>query len=139
MNASMAILAVVALSLSGCSAEKQEERGAAAPQAIPVQVEEDIALEESREDVIARAIALVRGGKLDEAQAERDAMQPLMANESIWNLDGNDYPASQILAIANHLAQGELAQAKEDYSGAIAAYTSAVEVQDTLPYTEPPF
>lgn len=87
----------------------------------------------------ARAIALVRSGKLDEAQAEIDAMQPLMANESIWNLDGNDYPASQILAIANHLAQGELAQAKEDYSGAIAAYTSAVEAQDTLPYTEPPF
>lgn len=87
----------------------------------------------------ARAIALVRGGELDAAQAEIDAMQPLMANESIWNLDGNDYPASQILAIANQLARGELAQAKEEYSGAVAAFTAAVEAQDTLPYTEPPF
>jgi tetratricopeptide (TPR) repeat protein len=87
----------------------------------------------------ARAVALVRTGDLAAAQLELDALQPLMDNESIWFLDGNDYPASQILAIADFLAQGELALAKEDYPAAIAAFTAAVEVQDALPYTEPPF
>lgn len=87
----------------------------------------------------ARAIALARSGDHDAAQAEIDAMQPLMSNESIWFLDGNDYPASQVLAIANLLAKGELAQAQEDYKGAIVWFTAAVQEQEKLPYTEPPF
>ncbi|MEH6518448.1 MAG: hypothetical protein V7742_17355 [Halioglobus sp.] len=87
----------------------------------------------------ARAVALVRTGKLDQAQAEIDAMQPLMENESIWFLDGNDYPASQILKVADWLAKGEMAQARADYIGAIAAFTEAVDAQAALPYTEPPF
>jgi tetratricopeptide (TPR) repeat protein len=66
-------------------------------------------------------------------------MKPLMANESIWFLDGNDYPASQILTIAQQLAEGELALAGEDYPGAIEAFSAAVDGQDALPYTEPPF
>tara|TARA_R110001599_G_scaffold353688_1_gene595332 strand:+ start:13920 stop:15659 length:1740 start_codon:yes stop_codon:yes gene_type:complete len=87
----------------------------------------------------ARAIALARTGELAAAQSEIDAMQPLMDNESIWFLDGNDYPASKILAIADFLAKGELALAEENYPAAIAAYRAAVDTQDTLPYTEPPF
>jgi len=87
----------------------------------------------------ARAVALARKGQLDAAQLEIDAMQPLMDNEAIWFLDGNDYPASQVLAIAGLLAKGELALAREDYAAAITAYSAAVETQDTLPYTEPPF
>ena len=87
----------------------------------------------------ARAVALARGGELDAAQAEIDAMQPLKQNEAIFLLDGNDYPASQILAIADLLANGELALARDDYPAAITAYSAAVETQDTLPYTEPPF
>jgi tetratricopeptide (TPR) repeat protein len=87
----------------------------------------------------ARAVALVRTGELDAARHALEAMQPLIANESIWFLDGNDYPASQILAIAWQLAQGELALAGKDYAPAIAAFSAAVELQDTLPYTEPPF
>ena len=66
-------------------------------------------------------------------------MAPLMDNESIWFLDGNDYPASQILAIAKALAEGELAQAEGQMEQAIARFTEAVAAQDELPYTEPPF
>ncbi len=87
----------------------------------------------------ARGIALVRTGELEKAQVEIDAMQPLMDNESIWFLDGNDYPASQVLKVADLLVKGEMAQAREDYIGAIASFKEAVAVQDQLPYTEPPF
>ena len=87
----------------------------------------------------ARAIAFVRTSDLEAARSELSAMQPLMDNESIWFLDGNDYPASQILAIAQGLAEGELSLAEQDYTGAIASFSAAVEGQDALPYTEPPF
>ncbi|MEP1469419.1 MAG: hypothetical protein ABJK20_13815 [Halieaceae bacterium] len=87
----------------------------------------------------ARAIAFVRTSDLEAARTELAAMQPLMDNESIWFLDGNDYPASQILAIAQGLAEGELSLAQEDYTAAIASFAAAVEGQDALPYTEPPF
>ncbi len=87
----------------------------------------------------ARAVALVRTGELEAAQAEIDAMQPLMDNDAIYMLDGNDYPASQILAIADKLANGELALASSDYDSAIESFSQAVALQDELPYTEPPF
>ncbi|MEM1156252.1 MAG: hypothetical protein AAGI44_19115, partial [Pseudomonadota bacterium] len=87
----------------------------------------------------ARAVARARTGAVDAAGAESELMQPLMENESIWLLDGNDYPASQILAIAELLAEGELALAQDNTSAAIEKFTEAVVIQDKLPYTEPPF
>ncbi|MEM8562218.1 MAG: hypothetical protein AAGF57_08285 [Pseudomonadota bacterium] len=87
----------------------------------------------------ARAVALARLGDVAAAQTEIEIMQPLMDNESIWLLDGNDYPASQILAIAELLASGELALAQDNTSAAIEKFTEAVAIQDQLPYTEPPF
>jgi tetratricopeptide (TPR) repeat protein len=87
----------------------------------------------------ARSVALTRKGDLAGAGTEIDAMQPLISNESIWQLDGNDYPASQILAIANNLARGELALAAQDHAEAVARFGDAVAEQDKLPYTEPPF
>jgi tetratricopeptide (TPR) repeat protein len=87
----------------------------------------------------ARAVAHARLGDADAAGKELAAMQPLIANEAIYFLDGNDYPASQILAIASDLGRGELAQASGDWATAIEAYRNAVAVQDQLPYTEPPF
>jgi len=87
----------------------------------------------------ARSVALARTGDLEAAETELTAMTPLLANESIWFLDGNDYPASQVLSIAVSLGKGELALAKEDYTSAISHYSDAVQTQDALPYTEPPF
>ncbi len=87
----------------------------------------------------ARSVAFSRSGSADDAAAELAAMEPLMDNESIWFLDGNDYPASQVLAIAKALASGELAQRNGDLDAAIQFYEDAVAGQDLLPYTEPPF
>lgn len=87
----------------------------------------------------ARSVALSRASDIEGAAAELAAMEPLMDNESIWFLDGNDYPASQVLAIAKALAAGELAQQQGDLDAAIMHYEVAVAAQDQLPYTEPPF
>jgi tetratricopeptide (TPR) repeat protein len=55
------------------------------------------------------------------------------------SLDANDYPASALLQIADALLQGEIASAAGSSATAIGHFRRAVDLQDTLPYTEPPF
>ena len=87
----------------------------------------------------ARGVAFANKGDLKAARAEQAALVPLKANPKVMVLDGSDYPASQLLAIADDLLQGEIAMAAKDNKTAIARYTAAVAGQDALPYTEPPF
>ena len=87
----------------------------------------------------ARGIAYANKGDLKAARAEQAAFVPLMANEKVMKLDGSDYPASQLLLIADSLLRGEIATAAGDIKSATAAFTKAVAAQDALPYTEPPF
>lgn len=54
-------------------------------------------------------------------------------------LDSIYYPATMLLTIADALILGEIAMAGENYEDAIAHFRTAVETQDELPYTEPPF
>ncbi|MEM6486203.1 MAG: hypothetical protein AAF662_14610, partial [Pseudomonadota bacterium] len=87
----------------------------------------------------ARAVAMARRGAVAEAQVEVAKMEQLLNTEAIFLLDGNDYPASQVLAIARFLALGELELAKGDGIAAVSSFQKAVAAQDLLPYTEPPF
>ena len=48
-------------------------------------------------------------------------------------------PAKEIVHTARAVATGRLADAQGDLPGAIKAYQEAVAVQDSLPYTEPPY
>ena len=64
---------------------------------------------------------------------------PLKKTAKIMQLDGVDYPASSLLEIADHLVQGEIAYAGNDFNSAVNHFEQAVAVQDALPYTEPPF
>lgn len=86
-----------------------------------------------------RATAFAAKGDLDAAKAEHTAMQPLRDSDKVLYLDGVMYPASQLLLIADELVQGDMAMAAGNHDSAIAHYTAAVEAQDVLPYTEPPF
>jgi len=54
-------------------------------------------------------------------------------------LDSSDYPAGTLLNIADALLQGEIALAEDKLSTSIGHFEKAVELQETLPYTEPPF
>ena len=87
----------------------------------------------------ARGVAFANKGDLKGAKAEQALLVPLKANDKVMFLDGNDYPASQLLAIADNLLLGEIAQASGDTKTAVAKFTDAVAGQDALPYTEPPF
>jgi tetratricopeptide (TPR) repeat protein len=87
----------------------------------------------------ARGVALANTGDVKGAKAELAALVPLKANPKVMVLDGNDYPASALLQIADDLLQGEIALAGNDTKAAVAKFTAAVAGQDLLPYTEPPF
>lgn len=87
----------------------------------------------------ARGLALANTGDLNGARAERAALVPYRDTVQIEFLDTAGYPASTLLKIADDLLLGEIAYRGGDLENAIAYYSDAVEKQDTLPYTEPPF
>ena len=87
----------------------------------------------------ARGMASLRTDNLADAELAAGELEQLKNHERIFLLDGNDYPASTILGIASALLAGELDMARGNNELAINAFKQAVELQDALPYTEPPF
>ena len=87
----------------------------------------------------ARAVALANQGNTESARAEYERFGPLRNETDVVFLDSIYYPASLLLAIADALILGEIAMAEEQYQKAIEHFRAAVDTQDALPYTEPPF
>ena len=86
-----------------------------------------------------RGIAQASKGNIEAAKMEQQQLLPLKDTVSIQFLDKRDYPASLLLDIANELLLGEIQFAGKNYDEAVDHYEKAVAMQDTLPYTEPPF
>jgi len=86
-----------------------------------------------------RATAYARLGNLDAARDEHGKFTSLRDATDVTFLDSIYYPATMLLSIADSLVLGEIAMAEENYDEAIAQFGAAVEIQDQLPYTEPPF
>lgn len=86
-----------------------------------------------------RGIAMANSGDIKGAQAERTKLAAVKDSVQIRFLDSADYPASVLLNIADDLLQGEMALRSGDPDLAVGHFERAVEKQDSLPYTEPPF
>lgn len=87
----------------------------------------------------ARGIALVHSGQDELAAVELARLAATKDTVQIRFLDSADYPASVLLNIAHRLLAGELALATGRSDNAISYFKEAVELQDGLPYMEPPF
>ncbi|NNC37374.1 MAG: tetratricopeptide repeat protein [Acidimicrobiales bacterium] len=87
----------------------------------------------------ARGVAFTRKGDMEAAAHERAALAQVKDSVQISFLDSADYPASVLLNIADSLLQGEISMASENFKGAIGNFERAVNLQDGLPYMEPPF
>ena len=87
----------------------------------------------------ARGMAFANTGDVKAARNEHAELVKLKANPKVMVLDGNDYPASALLQIADDLLKGEIALAAGNTRAAITSFEAAVAGQDLLPYTEPPF
>jgi len=86
-----------------------------------------------------RATAFAQKGDVDAARDEYASFTPLRDETDVVFLDSIYYPATSLLTIADALIQGEIATAEGRHDDAIGFYKIAVETQDELPYTEPPF
>ncbi|MDX2417842.1 MAG: hypothetical protein QNK19_10320 [Xanthomonadales bacterium] len=86
-----------------------------------------------------RATAYARKGDLIAARAEHEEFSSLRDAADVTYLDSIYYPATMLLTIADALMLGEISLAENDNEEAIGHFRTAVETQDQLPYTEPPF
>lgn len=87
----------------------------------------------------ARGMALVRQRKAGEGQKEFLKLQAIArdpAMEKVVLFDINR--ADHVLAVAENLLRGEIALARGDRKGGLAALRKAVEAEDRLNYNEPP-
>lgn len=87
----------------------------------------------------ARAMAFRARGRLDQADAELDALKKIAADPALeqitlWDIN----PSSTLMAIAVAVVKGEIAAARKQYERAIAALEQAVKLEDGLTYNEPP-
>jgi len=86
-----------------------------------------------------RATAFARKNDLEAARAEHAKLVPLKDATDVHFLDTIYYPATSLLAIADALVLGEIALAEGNMDAAVDHFRTAVDTQDQLPYTEPPF
>jgi tetratricopeptide (TPR) repeat protein len=87
----------------------------------------------------ARAVGLAGSGDVNAAQREVEAIATLEKESDFSALAAGGVPAKDVLRLAQHVALGRIAQAKQDFAGAVAHYEAAVAEEDTLAYSEPPY
>jgi tetratricopeptide (TPR) repeat protein len=87
----------------------------------------------------ARGVALARLGRADDAGAEVDAIDGLAETSEIAGLAAAGVPGADILAIAAKVIRVRVAQYAGDHPNSAALFAQAAEIQDRLPYMEPPF
>ena len=86
----------------------------------------------------ARGMALVRTGKVDQAQPHADALRQAVGSGALDALVYNFNSTAKLMAIASAVLDGEIKAAKGDAKGAVASLEKAVELEDSLVYDEPP-
>ena len=88
-----------------------------------------------------RAVGYAAAGDVKSALAEDAAIGAIQkTNDSeLAALEAGGLPSRDVLKVARNVIKGRIAQADGNWDGAISAFRLAVEIQDSLPYTEPAF
>lgn len=84
----------------------------------------------------ARGVSLAALGRLDEAEAERRALEQAIARMDERSIGNN--PAKVVLQVALEVLEGEVLFRRGQRDAGLAALEEAVRVEDTLKYDEPP-
>jgi tetratricopeptide (TPR) repeat protein len=87
----------------------------------------------------ARGVAFAAQRKFDAASVEAEAIAAIARSADFSLLKGSGVPASEVMQLAQHVIRGRIAQAQENFAAAIVQFEAAAALQDTLPYTEPPY
>jgi tetratricopeptide (TPR) repeat protein len=87
----------------------------------------------------ARGVAQAARRDFAAAAAEANAIATLEGTADFSLLKAVGIPAQDVLKIAHATIEARIAQAQGDTSTAIARFNEAAELQDRLPYMEPPY
>jgi len=87
---------------------------------------------------LARGFAYANKGDKANAEAERTALAALADDSTLANYD-RQFPATAMAQIALADLRGEIARTSGDLETAIAFFTKARDLEEALPYTEPPY
>lgn len=85
----------------------------------------------------ARGVALAALGRVEEAREEQEEFRDGVADvpaDRIMSIN----KAHDILAVADHMLEGEICWAQGDTDGAVKHLLTAIELEDKLAYMEPP-
>jgi tetratricopeptide (TPR) repeat protein len=88
----------------------------------------------------ARGMAFVRKHRLDDAQAELEMLTAFASDKTLASMgyDTTGGTAGQRLEVARLDLTGELQAARGEDAQAVATLEQAVQLQDAMPYSEPP-
>jgi tetratricopeptide (TPR) repeat protein len=87
----------------------------------------------------ARGVAFARSNRISQAQAEAAKIAQLEQRKDVAYPEDIQPVVNGVLQIAQRVIEGRIAEAQGDWQGAAKAYRGAAEIQDTLPYLEPPY
>ena len=87
----------------------------------------------------ALSVAHAANGNSFEANRFQSMILNDIESEEVNAMVMAGHPTKSLMKIASLLASGSIDMYSGYYSGAIAHFKEAVTIQDTLPYTEPPF
>jgi len=87
----------------------------------------------------SRGVAYAAQRNFDAAMAEADAIAALERATDFSLLKASGVPGEEVMRLARAVIEGRVAQAQGNLSVAIARFEEAAALQDTLPYTEPPY
>jgi tetratricopeptide (TPR) repeat protein len=86
-----------------------------------------------------RATAYASAGDGERAAVEAEAMSKIAATADFQAMIEGGVPAPDLIALAGHVVAARIAQAEDDPVRAADAFRRAVDIQDKLPYMEPPY
>ena len=86
-----------------------------------------------------RGVAYASEGDLEAARSEAAMIAELNASNDFQFLLDWAVPAPDLLRIARHVLEGRIAQSEQNFEAAAKEFDVAVQIQDTLPYMEPPY
>lgn len=87
----------------------------------------------------ARGVGLAQRGDRSAARLEADAIARIAQANAFTELAAIGIPAKDVLRLAEQIVLGRIAQAGDDHAGAVRHFQAAVELEDSLAYTEPPY
>ncbi len=87
----------------------------------------------------ARGVAFARQGELEAARTEAARIADLGRRPGAAYPADIEFAVRDVLAIARHVVEGRIAQAEGDFEAAVQEFRTALQIEDSLAYLEPPF